>query len=274
MIRYFETPFPRPKRDTKTVFWIFFIGVLCSVFILIFKPFNIENTTGALYEYLILFSLGLLFSSSIYVWDFVIPGLFPKSFKKWTLGRAILWYSLMILFVGALMFLYKSYLAGFRDFTFQEYLFVCGRVFLISITVSFFVLGLISYFQKSKISSLASNESCFIKASNDEVIQLYFNEILYIESDENYVDIHLLKNGERSKEVIRSSLKNVEDQLVYATSPIYRCHRKYLINFNYFDVIESSSRKMTIQLKGGQTTLPVSKQYVKQISKLLTTRHK
>lgn len=272
MIRYFETPFPRPNNNRTNVFWVFLIGVLCSVFILIFKPFNIENTSGALYQDLILFSLGILFSLSIYAWDFVIPGLFPKPFKKWTLGRAIVWYSLMMLFVGALMFLYKSYLGGFSDFTFKEYLFVCGRVFLISITVSFFVLGLISYLRKSNISSLASNESCFLKAPNDRTIQLYFNEILYIESDDNYVDIHLLKNGERSKEVFRSSLKNVEDQLVYAISPIYRCHRKYLINFKYFEVVDSSSRSMTIRLKDGETSIPVSKQYVPQISQLLPTR--
>jgi len=273
MIQYFETPFPRPKNNKTNAFWIFLIGILCSVFILIFKPFNIENTTGALYEYLLLFSLGFLFSSSTYVWEFAIPSLFPNSFKKWTLGRAFIWYSLMMLFVGALMFLYKSYLAGFTNFTFKEYLFVCGRVFLISITVSFFVLGLLNYVRKSKIASIASNESCFIKAQNDKEIQLYFHEILYIESDENYVDIHLLKNGVRKKEVIRSSLKNIENQLVYPISPIYRCHRKYLINFKYFEVVESSSRSMTIQLKGGENTIPVSKQYVTQIGKLLISRH-
>lgn len=272
MIQYLATPFPRPKNNKTNIFGVFLLGVLCSVFIIIFKPFNIANTTGALYEYLLLFSLGVLFSLSIYIWDFVIPALFPTSFKKWTLGRAILWYALMMLFVGALMFLYKSYLGGFRDFTFKEYLFVCGRVFLISFTVSFFVLGLVSYLQKSKISSIASNESRFVKASNGREMQLFFNEILYLESDENYVDIHLLKNGLRKKEVIRSSLKNVEDQLVYATSPIYRCHRKYLINFKYFDIVDASSRSMTIQVKEGETTIPVSKQYVPQIKQLLTNR--
>ncbi|MEM6830286.1 MAG: LytTR family transcriptional regulator DNA-binding domain-containing protein, partial [Bacteroidota bacterium] len=137
----------------------------------------------------------------------------------------------------------------------------------------FFVLGLISYTQKSKIASIAANESCFVKAPNGKVTQLFFNEILYIESDENYVDIHLLKNGARRKEVIRSSLKNIEDQLVYAISPMYRCHRKYLINFKYFEVVDSSSRSMTIQLKGGETTIPVSKQYVTKISDLLINGH-
>lgn len=272
MLKFLQTPFPRPKNSKTNIFWVFAIGVLCSIFILIFKPFGIENATGDLFEDLILFSLGLLFSVSIYIWDVLIPSLIPGKFKKWTLGRAVLWYSFMMLFVGGLMFLYKSYLGGFRDFTFQEYIFVCGRVFLISMTVSFFVLGLISYFRKDKISAIASNESRLINAPNAKPIRLNFKEILYIESDDNYVDIHLLKNGERSKEVFRSSLKNMEDQLVYSISPIYRCHRKFLINFNYFEVVDSSSRSMTIKLKNSETEIPVSKQYVSQISKLLTTR--
>ena len=273
MIQYFEAPFPRPKSNKTFIFWTFLIGVLCSVFIIIFNPFDIANTTGALYQYLLLMSLGVLFSVSIFIWDFLIPSLFPKSFKKWTLGKAILWYSLMIFFVGALMFLYKSYLGGFSNFTFNEYLFVCGRVFLISTTVSFFVLGLINYGRKSELSSIAANESCLVKAPNDKEILLYFNEILYIESDENYVDIHLIKNGKHNKEIIRSSLKNIEEQLVYAISPIYRCHRKYLINFKYFKVVDSSTRSMTIQLIGEETTIPVSKQYVPQIRKLMINRH-
>ncbi|MEM9053367.1 MAG: LytTR family DNA-binding domain-containing protein, partial [Bacteroidota bacterium] len=209
---------------------------------------------------------------SIYLWDFLSPSLFQSKFGRWTIGKAVLWYSSMVLFVGGLMFLYKSYLGGFRDFTFEEYLYVCGRVFVISVTVSFFILGIINYFRKDKISSISSNESCLVTAPNSKPIRLYFNELVYIESDDNYVDIHMMKNGTLHKEVFRSSLKNMEDQLVYSISPIHRCHRKFLINFNCVEVVESSSRSMTLRLKNGETLIPVSKQYVSKISQLLTNR--
>jgi len=216
--------------------------------------------------------LGILFSVSIYVWDFLIPSFFPNPFKKWTLGKAVLWYSLMILFVGGNMFVYKSYWAGFNDFTFQEYLFVCGRVFLISLTVSFFVLGFINYVSKRQLSTLSPNDSVLVTLPNSKPVRLFFKEILFIESDDNYVDIHVLKSGHRKKVVLRSSLKNIEEQLGFATSPIFRCHRKYLININYFEIHSSNSRSMRVQLRKGETQIPVSKQYAPQINKLLLTR--
>lgn len=269
MIQRFDTPFPRPRYTWKSVFWVFLVGVLCSAFILVFKPFNIENTSGALLQYFHLFSLGLVFSFSICVWEFGIPSLWPRAFDKWTLARAISWYSLMMLFVGALMFLYKSYLGGFTDFTFKEYLLVCGRVFLIGTTVSFFVLGLVNYVRKSGISSIASHQSGLIKTPDGKVIHLYFEDVLYMESDQNYVDIFFLKDGARTAQTIRSSLKNVEDQVVFALSPMYRCHRKYLINLQSFEILRSNSRSMVIRSKDGETTIPVSKRYVGKIRRLL-----
>lgn len=272
MLNFLNIPFPRPKNRKKNVIWIFIIGVICSVFILIFKPFDIENQTGEPYVYWLLFSLGLVFAASICLIEFVIPSIVPGLFKKWNLWKAILWYAFVILFVGGIMFLYKSFLGGFNDFTFKEYLMVCARVLGIGITVSFFILGILSYLSKKQLSLLSANESCLITSPEAKPLRLYFNEILYFESDDNYVDIYLIKKGEQSKEVFRSSLKNVEGQLVYPVSPIYRCHRQFLININQFEIHEINSRSMSIKLKSSETFIPVSKQYAPEIKKLLHTR--
>ena len=272
MFSFFKTPFPRPNNNKKAVFWIFFIGIACSLFILIFKPFSIENQTGEVYVYFLIFSLGIVFSVSIYFIEFLIPNLVPRLFKKWNLWKAILWYAFVILFVGGVVFLYKSFLGGFIDFTFKEFLMVCLRVLGISIIVTFFVLGMVSYLSQKQLSVLSANESCLITSQEARPLRLYFNEILYFESSDNYVDIHLIKKGSRSKEVYRSSLKNIENQLVYPVSPIFRCHRQFLININRFMIHEVKSRSMLIKLKGGDTLIPVSKQYAPQIEKLLHTR--
>ena len=247
------------------------IAIICNVFILIFKPFSIENRTGEIYLYLILFSLGLVFFLSVYVMEFLVPYLFEKPFKNWTLVKAIIWYGWMILFVGGVMFVYKSFLGGFSDFTFKEYLFVSGRVFSIGITVSFFVLGIFSYLNQRQISFLSSNETCLVTSPEAKPIRLILNEILFIESDDNYVDIHLLQEGERRTEIFRSSLRNMESQLIHATSPIYKCHRQYLINIKYFEISKKNSRSMAIALKDYGDILPVSRQYMEQIGQLLHT---
>ncbi|MFD2589161.1 LytTR family transcriptional regulator DNA-binding domain-containing protein [Croceitalea marina] len=95
------------------------------------------------------------------------------------------------------------------------------------------------------------------------------SEVMYIVSDDNYVDVHLEIKGSREKKVLRSSLKNIESQIVNPFSPIYRCHRKYLINIQYFKVKEINSRSMTISLQRYHDEIPVSKKYAEHINTIL-----
>lgn len=267
------TPFPRPNFSRKNVLWLLAIGVSSSIFILVFKPFGIENQTGDWFVDIIIFSLGIVFFLSILLMEFLIPKFIPMLFKKWNLGKAIVWYAWVILFVGAIMFTYKSYLGGFRDFTWTEYFFVLGRILVIGITVSFFVLGILSYLNRNRLSLISSTENYRIEVPNAKPIQLNLNQVMYIVSDDNYVDVHMVANGKRKKLVIRSSLKNIESQIVNPLSPIYRCHRKYLINIAYFKVKKNTSRNTSLQLINYAENIPVSKQYADAIVKLLQIRH-
>ncbi|MGB3464547.1 MAG: LytTR family transcriptional regulator DNA-binding domain-containing protein, partial [Cyclobacteriaceae bacterium] len=82
-------------------------------------------------------------------------------------------------------------------------------------------------------------------------------------------DIHMLSNGERKKVIFRSSLKNMETQLVNPLTPIHRAHRSYLINIGYFKLKKRTSRLTTIELKKFGDELPVSSKYVDEITALL-----
>lgn len=179
----------------------------------------------------------------------------------------------MILLIGAVIFLYKSYLSGFYDFTLQEYFFVIGRTVLITITVSFFALGIYQFFNRKGITALTNTEDYEIKAPNGKSIRLKLKDMLYLSSNDNYVDIHYLENDVRKKLLFRTSLKNVEAQLVNPLTTIYRCHRGYLINAAYFKVKKMTSRSMTIILDQYDDELPVSKQYLEEMKQILQTRH-
>lgn len=201
--------------------------------------------------------------------EFIIPLWFKSVFRRWTLGKAILWYTWLILFVSAVMFLLKSFIAGFSDFTMIEYINVIGRITALSLIVAFFALGIISYFNQKKMAMLSSKELYKITAPKVQPIELNLNEILFIVSDDNYVDIHLESNGERKKVVFRSSLKNIENQIVNLIFPIYRCHRRYLVNINYFEIKNKKSRKASIALKNYGDEVPVSSTYERSILEML-----
>lgn len=265
----FSSPFPRPKKNRRNISLLLLIGLISSLFILIFKPFNIENQTGELYIYLIIFSFGIFFFVSIFFMEFLIPSLLPKLFTNWNLGKAIIWYVLVILFVGAVMFIYKNFLGGFVDFTLKDFFFVLGKVLGIGIIVSFFTIGVIGYFNSKQFSLLSSHENYLISVPNAKSLKLNINDVMYIVSDNNYVDIHLELDGVRKKKVLRSSLKNIESQIVNPVSPIFKCHRKYLINIKYFKVQKMNSRNMLILLQKYEDEIPVSKKYAANIYQLL-----
>ncbi|NNF33708.1 MAG: LytTR family transcriptional regulator [Saprospiraceae bacterium] len=272
--KIFYTPFPRPERNLRNVLWLGLMAFGATLFIIIFKPYDIENRSGIWYFNLVIVCLGIIFYLSIYFMEFIVPRIIPFIFRKWTFGKAVLWYTWLILFVGAVMFLSKSYFAGFRDFTWTEYLLVLGRLLGIGITVSFFVLGMFSYFNRKNFSLLASQENYTVNSPDAKPINLNLSEVMYMVSDDNYVDIHLEKEGVRDKLVFRSSLKNIEDQIVNPLTPIYRCHRRYLINITYFMLKSNTSRKTSIQLINYEDEVPVSKKYVENIVNLLQIRPK
>lgn len=272
IVEYLSTPFPRPKRNRKNLLWVVLVGIASSLFILLYQPFGIENTTGELFVDLVILSLGILFIFSVLFMEWGIPSLFPKLFRNWTLGKALLWYALVILFIGAVQFLYKSFWSNFQEFTWADFLGVLARTLGIGITVSFFVTGIWQYLNRKRLSLISSAEIYTVTSQGGKTLSLNLRDILYISSDDNYVDIHYEADGERNKLVFRSSLKNVEKQIVNPLSPILRCHRRYLINAEHFSVDNPSNRNMTVKLKHHGDSVPVSGQYTTAVKARLQIR--
>ncbi len=102
-------------------------------------------------------------------------------------------------------------------------------------------------------------------------LSLKSNNILFLEANDNYVDIHFTDNDKQKKLLIRNNLKNLEKNL--KDFPIYRCHRSYSVNI--------SNVKMTRKIKGGyelvlntitEECIPVSKSYEKKILELMNVK--
>ncbi|MEM6805545.1 MAG: LytTR family transcriptional regulator DNA-binding domain-containing protein [Bacteroidota bacterium] len=264
-----NTPFPKPQSSRKKILFTTLVGFGVSLFIIFYKPFGIENVNKQWYFDLVILSLGLVFILSFLFMEVLIPKLFPKIFQNWTLAKAIVWYGLLIIIVGAAVFLYKSYLQSFHDFTLKEFSIILGRTLLMALTIFFCVIGIYQYINRQKLSLVSSQEIYPLLLPNGDTLPLMLKDILFISSNDNYVDIHYEEEGIRKKLLCRSSLKNIESQLVNPFSPILRCHRKFLINADRFSILKTSSRSMLISLKKYEDEIPVSKQYAEKISQAL-----
>ncbi len=59
--------------------------------------------------------------------------------------------------------------------------------------------------------------------------------LLYLESAENYVSICYINKDKVSKYLLRDTLKKIEE--TFSGTEIIRCHRSYMVNFEKVKVI-------------------------------------
>ncbi len=88
--------------------------------------------------------------------------------------------------------------------------------------------------------------------------------LLYLESAENYVSICYLNKGRISKYLLRDTLKRMEEN--FAGTGIIRCHRSYMVNFEKVKVIRKDKDGLKLELETPSVIdLPVSKTYVDNV---------
>lgn len=92
-------------------------------------------------------------------------------------------------------------------------------------------------------------------------------DLLYFESADNYVITYYRKDQRIAKELIRTSLKNIEAEL--AEQNCVRCHRSFVINLQNVSSIKKRGRTYEASIAGIQTSIPISRGYVKIIKDLL-----
>lgn len=88
--------------------------------------------------------------------------------------------------------------------------------------------------------------------------------LLYLESAENYVNICYLNKGKVSKYLLRDTLKKIEESL--SGTEIVRCHRSYIVNFEKVKVIRKDKDGLKLEFDDPYVTdIPVSKTYVNAV---------
>lgn len=93
--------------------------------------------------------------------------------------------------------------------------------------------------------------------------------LFYIESSDNYVNIHYKKGNKLIHTMIRTSLKALEEQL--RDYGIVRCHRAYLINMSNIKIVRKEHDGLIVDFDiEGAAEIPVSKTYTEQVMNLLT----
>jgi hypothetical protein len=96
--------------------------------------------------------------------------------------------------------------------------------------------------------------------------------LLYVESAENYVTIYYLNRGKVSKYLLRETLKKIEEN--FTGTDVIRCHRSYMVNFEKVKVIRKEKDGLMLELDTPSVSdIPVSKTYIYSVMQTFTGKY-
>lgn len=251
-----------------------FTSIFALVFINIYKPFGSSNWYDVSAFMFFVYSLLLTLTGVLVV---IISRLVMYFYaKKYDISywQYAFWVFLEILFMSLFYTLYTLFVSEDRDLVevFKTCIINTSLVLLLPYISLWFYFG----WKEStvKLAKLSKEESSDTTSLGnipfyDEkgVLRISINkdDILYIESCDNYVVIYYTGNNIIKKYLLRNRLKTIEDEL--SNTNIIRCHRTYLVNLEKAKVIRKESDGLYIELDTKDAKeIPVSKSYQKKIS--------
>lgn len=121
---------------------------------------------------------------------------------------------------------------------------------------------------KEPKTSSSENLLNFYDHSGVLKISAHTGDIFFIESQDNYVNIHYLAGNKTACYLLRASTIEVE-KILKGTS-IVRCHRSFLVNLDQVKVFEHSTGKARVILSDPEgSAVPVSRTYYKELLEAL-----
>lgn len=122
--------------------------------------------------------------------------------------------------------------------------------------------ALLENIEKERTPDLRSKALiAFPDEKGDLKLSVMLDNLLYIESADNYANICYLNKSDISHFLLRNSLKWIEEQYASET-PLTRCHRSYIVNMDKVKILKKIKGRIVLELDAMKTPdIPVSKTY-------------
>lgn len=241
--------------------------------------FNLYYRPTVVYEFLDManasfgFNATMLFCIAFVSLSITRWGLFAlRKFKNISGINYLLWCIGETMIVALFCALYLVLISQHR-FTFFE---IAGMAFLNLMTTMVYPCGFLWLFFERHIR----NEDPTKTVDENTLIRFYdeykklrlviaHEAVMFIKSEDNYVQIHYLDKNKTQKFILRSSMRALEGDL--SKKGLVRCHRSYFINPSYIKIVHRDASGLIVAElnQEGFDGIPISRKYQDAITKLL-----
>ena len=264
-------PYLYEKKNSITL--ILFTALFALLFINLFQPFGSRNWYPGVSDvkYFAFSSLIILTGMLVVVISRVILAYRSKrhSIFYWHYG---LWILAEIVAMSIFYTLFAQFFPKdgvIRDISdsFRQSLYNTALVLLLPYAISWLYFSwkekstLLEHLVQEKGVDAATKTMISFRDEKGELkISIVTENLLFIESADNYTTLHYLNKSKQSHFLLRNSLKRLEEQL--ADTTLVRCHRSYMVNMDKVKILKKVSGGIMLELDEENTPdIPVSKTY-------------
>jgi DNA-binding LytR/AlgR family response regulator len=264
----------------NTMIQIAFTAIFALVFIVAYRPFGYDNWYGNIGNLklfggtiaVVLVGMIVIILSRIYLF------FFQKNHEV-TLAAYIWFIVSEILLLGAFYTSLEIFILDDKRSAFSLFFNAVQNTSLIllipyTLCILFFAWNDIKRKLEQVVQQFRDPAEVFIPFKDEKgTLRLTIKSIniLYLESNDNYVNIYYLDNEKKKSYLVRNSLKMLEKNL--KEYPIHRCHRSYSVNIKNVKMIVKAKKGYELILNTEpEESLPVSKSYEKKIMDLINIK--
>ncbi|OEJ99810.1 LytTR family DNA-binding domain-containing protein [Roseivirga misakiensis] len=234
------------------------LGLAIWVFIFLFFTEPLDVNEFGPQEKLIYMPLYGVFTSLCYLATLPFQvWLYKRNNQKWTHGSELIQFLFLIIlgFIVTRSVYYYIVMEQHPNAYTIDYF--ATAIYFPGILTIFPIIAIGRWsFGKYKDKKLEDQKIEIQGTGNYESLKLLLNDLICIQSSDNYVEITYREDGEIKKQLIRNKLTEVE----ISRPELIRAHRSFLINPYHFKQWKTGNRKVFVILSS-DIEVPVSKTY-------------
>ncbi|MEM6348216.1 MAG: LytTR family DNA-binding domain-containing protein [Bacteroidota bacterium] len=252
-------------------------GLFVGVFLSALRPFGLDDISVGNKTFFI-WGYGAITAALMILNVVLARGGFPNLYQEqnWSVGKEIGWMLWNILTIGLANWIYTTYWVNY-SWNAETLIYFL----LVTLGVGLFPIVLLVLLNANRLlkkhldeaqalQSLRPNTapkphtaSLQLKGENQkDEITLQADDLLFIRSADNYVEVQYRSESGIQKRLLRSSLSRIEQYLT-KHEQLMRCHRAYIVNLLAVEHFKGDSQGYKLFIRDLAEEIPVSRRYTK-----------